>query len=258
MRWPGGRFSWLSPTSGRAAAGVWLRVSLGLGVGVGLVAAAGRAHADSQDPPDVVDALREAVHVAAACPDSGGGLGTSPLRVWCLADGWDSAPAPAVPQTDTVLLGLTVEIQKGDDVGKDLLDKVGLSALAFHPSGKGDADSKPVLVRLATITPSSPDQNTAIGDAVAGLAGVFKGVATQAMVDPDLYDYLQTLPASATYPAESTAHGFLWTGKSTTEVRKVGSFWVTVEKPLSGPQGIWLSIFTDAFHRASPTAAPSP
>lgn len=82
-------------------------------------------------------------------------------------------------------------------------------------------------------------------DGFAAVALVFKGKAEQAELPKDLLDYVSGLPKSASYPVEKGQTGWTLKGASTAELRQVGEFWVAVETPSQGPEGIFVSIFTD-------------
>ncbi len=163
----------------------------------------------------------------------------SPNRVWCIAaNGWAGATAAPLPAGSVALPGLVVTLLSGVPYAEALSKNVFLAGLALHT--EGDATK----AKVTTIIPSSDDENMMIAEAVMGLATVFKQKADSAPLPKDLLDYLATLAGQAEYPVTAQGPGWVWAGASTTEARKIGDYWVTIEIP-EEKNGIWLGIYTD-------------
>jgi hypothetical protein len=101
----------------------------------------------------------------------------SPWRPWCIAaTGWATGKPGELPK-GKVLLGLTIELEDGKDVAKQLSDAVGMSALVI------DADGK---VKVTYVTPSNPDEGKTIATAIFNLSSELKGKTASAQVPKDL------------------------------------------------------------------------
>jgi hypothetical protein len=176
---------------------------------------------------DVATTQLAALHTAAHCDDK-----ASVWRPWCIAADFASGKPAALPKGKT-LVGLTIQLETGKDVGQALSDKVNLVALVIDAKGKA---------KLTDITPSNDSEQQPLAEAVAEVALVFKGKAATAKLSTDLSGYLKTLTGK--YPAKKAAKEWTWKGANPTRLRKVGDVWVAIE---TAPNGIWASIFTDAW-----------
>ena len=178
---------------------------------------------------DDTDTNLAALAKAAKCTDA-----TSPWRPWCIATEW-SKGKPEMPKG--TLLGLTIELgdKLTDATAKSALsNKVSLSALSVT----GDK------VKLTSITPSDPGEEKMIAEAAFNLSAVFKGKSKTAAVNKDLAGFIKGKKGE--YASTKGATGVTWKGANTSELRRVGNFWVLIEHPLKGG-GIWATILTDAW-----------
>jgi len=181
------------------------------------------------------EALLGELAAAARCEDA-----VSPFRPWCIAaTGWDAAAVGTLPSESQVLVGLTIELQEGKSVADALTNEVTFSALALRVDGDG------AFGKITMVKPESDEESKMVGEAVFGVAVVFKRMAAEAAIPANLVEYLATLPAKADYPITKAATGWTWQGASAAELRKAGEFWVVIETPSQGPAGIFVSIFTD-------------
>lgn len=195
----------------------------------------GGEHASPSTADPTTSLLRE-LGAAARCRSQ-----RSPHRVWCIpADGYAGGTAAPIPAGEHSLLGLTIELESGRPVARALTERVSLASLALR------SDGARVAGRIQSITPSNPGEARELGEAVAAIALVFKGLSPRATVSPGLVSYLGSLPARASYPVTAGARGWTIEGASTAELRRVGDHWVAIETPRSG-RGIFVSVFTDRF-----------
>ncbi len=169
----------------------------------------------------------------------------SVFRAWCPASlsRWKTGTAADLGRGERVLIGVTVVLRKGKSVRDALSNKVSVSALAIRHVGKKR------FGLIATVTPNNKSERKMLAEAAFELALVLKGASNSAKLDKNLYGYLVSLPKAAKYPLVKRHHGWFMNATSSTELRRVGQFWVAVERPSSGPKGIFVSVFTDK-HRA--------
>ncbi len=173
--------------------------------------------------------------VAARCSDA-----ASPFRPWCIAaTGWGDATSAPLPGDGSVLVGLTVELEKSKSTLDALTNRVTLSALAFRTEGDKSYG------QITMIKSQSDAESRMAAEAVAGASAVFKGKAQLVTIHVDLAQYLKTLPAKAEYPIAKGKISWAWSGASLAELRKSGDHWITIEKPTQGAPGIFVSLFTD-------------
>jgi hypothetical protein len=177
---------------------------------------------------DVTTDELAALKAAARCADR-----TAPFRPWCVAADFATGAAAELPKRK-VLVGITVELAKGKEAAA-LTDKVSFVALAV------DADGK---VKLTDVKATNERERQMVGEAVMGVAMLFKGKATTAKMPTDLAGYLKTLKGS--YPTTKVGKDWTWTGASSSRMRKVGEAWVIVETP-KGDQGIFATVLTEAW-----------
>lgn len=197
-----------------------------MGLVVVCVATLGVAHAEKPDP--IALSLGN-LATAAKCADK-----ASPYRPWCIAtDALKKGTAPALPKK--ALVGMTVELEDGKDVADALTNKVTFVALAI------DADGK---VKLTDVKPESADEQKAVAEAVFNTAAVFKGKAKTAKLPAELSGFVKTLKGA--YATTKSGNAWTWKGKATSQLRKVGAFWVILERPDAG-NGLWATILTDAW-----------
>jgi hypothetical protein len=163
---------------------------------------------------------------AANCTDK-----ASPWRPWCIALDWGTGK---VEQPKGTLIGLTVELEDNTDFKAALSSKVTMVALAIT----GDK------AKLVDIKPTEKGEDVTIGKAVAAVAMVFKGKDKTAILPKDLAGYIAT--RTGDYKMTKGVTELSWQGKSTARLRKVGAFWVMIERPAAG-NGIWVTILTDAW-----------
>jgi hypothetical protein len=191
----------------------------------GLLVLGGTARADKVDP---IAAGLTKLGTAAKCTDK-----ASPWRPWCIATDFAKGTAAALPKK--ALVGMTVELEDGKDFADALSQKVTFVALAIDKDGK---------VKLTDVKPESPEETKSVGEAVFNAAAVFKGKATTAKLPAELSGYVKTLKGA--YATKKEGGSWMWKGKSTSQLRKVGNFWVIIERPDAG-NGIWATILTDAW-----------
>ena len=60
-----------------------------------------------------------------------------------------------------------------------------------------------------------------------------------------LFNYISSRAAAASYPVARTAQGWQLGGGSMADIRRVGPVWVAIEVPRNNPAGLYLSIFID-------------
>jgi hypothetical protein len=184
--------------------------------------------ADARAETDPVAEPLAALGKAANCEDK-----ASPWRPWCIAvDGWKNGKPDALP-AGKVLLGLTIELENGKDVGAALNDHVSLSALAVSKEGR---------VKLTNVKPENKDEADATAEAVFNLATTFKGKTDVAKVPKVLADYLGGLQGK--YTVAKGKQEWTWKGESAGRARKGGSTWIVIEQP-DKANGFWLTILTD-------------
>ena len=178
---------------------------------------------------DVVGRELTRLGKAAKCADK-----TSPWRPWCIAVDFRKGTAAELPKGKT-LLGLTIAIGYDKDDGAALSDRVSLSVLAVGATGK---------VKETAITPSTAEEEKPIAEAVFNVAAVFKDRAKTAKVPNDLAGYIKTITPA--YETTKSGDEWTWKGKTYSEARKVGAYWVVVEHA-DPDDGLFISIFTDAW-----------
>jgi hypothetical protein len=157
---------------------------------------------------------------------------SSPWRPWCVAAAYDSGTAAPLP-TGKVLVGLSVRLDPGKDVAEELHATTQLSAWAVGDDGR---------VSVTAILPSTPDENREIFMAVPAIAAVLKGVARTAELPADIAQYLATLRGS--HPATRAGSEWTWGGVEPARARKVGAYWVVLERAGSR---IDATVLTDAW-----------
>ncbi len=182
------------------------------------------ARADDKVITDELASLK----AAAKCEDA-----ASPWRPWCIATQFATGAAGELPK-GKILVGLTVELEKGKEV-QALTDRVSFVALVVGSDGK---------VKLASVTPSNPEEQKMMAAAVMGVAVVFKGKATSAKIPADLARYLKSLKGE--YAPTKAGAEWTWAGASASHLRKVGASWVVIEVPKAG-NGVFATILTDAW-----------
>jgi hypothetical protein len=182
-------------------------------------------HAIAKDDP-TTSALA-LLKQAARCDDK-----TSPWRPWCIATEWSNGSNQMPAKT---LVGITIELEDGKDVKQALRDRVSFSALAVGADGK---------VKLTFITPTAKGEDVMLADALMQVSAVFKGKAKTARLPNSLAGHLGGM--KGTYKPEKTKIGWTWQGASAAEIRKVGNFWVVIERPAKG-NGIFATVLTDAW-----------
>ena len=184
------------------------------------------ARAEKPDP--IAQSLGQ-LATGAKCSDK-----ASPYRPWCIAtEALKTGTAPALPKK--ALVGMTVELEDGKDVADALTNKVTFVALAI------DADGK---VKLTDVKPESAAEQKSVGEAVFAAAAVFKGKAKTAKLPAELSGYVKTLKGA--YATKKVGNAWTWKGKAESQLRKVGAFWVILERPDAG-NGLWATILTDAW-----------
>jgi hypothetical protein len=189
----------------------------------------------NDEPSDPIAAQLTALAAAANCDDP-----NSLMRVWCIATtGWATGDASALPEGDTVMAGVTVELEQGKSIEDALIEKVSFSALALH----GDGDKR--MAKITKVIPENEAEAKTTMEAVIAVTLVFKDKAPVAKLPADIVGYLETLPAQASYEITKRERGWTWEGASSAELRKVGEHWVAIETPTGGPSGIFVTIFTD-------------
>lgn len=155
----------------------------------------------------------------------------SPWRPWCIATEWSTGKAELPKGT---LVGLTVELADKADFKTALSDKVTMVALAIT----GDK------AKLVDIKPTEKGEDVMIAKAVMAVAVVFKGKAPKATLPKDLAGYIKGRKGE--YKMTKGATEISWAGASAAQLRKVGAYWVVIEKPAKG-NGIFATILTDAW-----------
>lgn len=178
---------------------------------------------------DVRDVMLGKLAEAAKCSDK-----ASPWRSWCIATQWSTGKAGELPK-GKVLVGTTIQLEDGYDVGKALSERVSFVALAIDASGK---------VKLTDVKPESADEQKAVAEAIFNTAAVLKGKAKTAKLPKQLAGYLRTLKGS--YDVNVTSGAWTWQGASRSQLRRVGDFWVVIEKPAKG-NGVFATVLTDAW-----------
>jgi hypothetical protein len=132
----------------------------------------------------------------------------SPLRPWCIA----------------------VDFAKGTAI-----NKVTFVAIAIGKDAK---------VKLTDVKATSADETKAVMEAVGAAAMVFKGKAEIAKLPKELSDYVKTLQGA--YKTKKEKGAIVWKGANSSQLRKVGKFYVVIETASRG-NGVWVSILTDAW-----------
>ncbi len=196
----------------------------------GVIGLASTAHADSSADP-VADPVKDGLarlSIGAKCIDK-----ASPWRPWCIAVNWNKGAAGALPTKS--LVGITVELEDGKDVAEALSQKVTFVALAVDKDGK---------VRLTDVKPGNDAEVTTVGEAVFAAASVFKDKTKTAKLPAELSAYVKTLKGA--YATKKANNAWSWTGKSTSQLRKVGKFYVVIERA-EAQNGIWATVLTDSW-----------
>ncbi len=188
-----------------------------------VAALGGVARADKADP---LAATLTKLAAAAKCSDA-----ASPMRPWCIAADFGKGTAPALPRKS--LVGMTVELEDGKDVHDALINNVTFVAIAIDKDGK---------VKLTDVKATSPEETQAVMESVAAAAMVFKGKADTAKLPKELSDYVKTLKGA--YKTKKEKGSIAWKGANASQLRKVGTFYVAIEK---ADNGIWASILTDSW-----------
>jgi hypothetical protein len=130
---------------------------------------------------------------------------------------------------------------RADQEIEDLLaGQPSLSALAL---GGGKA-----LITDATVHNAA--EHRVVAMAMVELAKVLKGESARASVAPTIAEWAASLPASVKHPITKAGAEWVVRGDAEARVRKVGDAWVIVEIPPDGPEGIYVSIYTDKFSAA--------
>jgi hypothetical protein len=162
-------------------------------------------------------------------------------RVWCVAvDKWDKGTVADLPTAP--LVGVSFGV-RADLPVEDLL--AGEATLAVF-AVKKDAD-KPPLGVITDLRPENAAEKRIIGDGMAAVAKTIKGDEPAAKLDPALHKLVQAVSGAATHPVVKGDTAWQMTGQSDTFVRRAGDVWIAVEVPKEGPEGIFVSIFTDRY-----------
>jgi hypothetical protein len=198
------------------------------GVIVGFLVVGGVARADKADKADPIAASLTKLAEAAKCS-----MKASPWRPWCIAT--DFAKGTAAPLPTKALVGMTVELEDGKDMTEALSQKVTFVALAIDKDGK---------VKLTDVKPENADESVTVGEAVIAATQVFKAREKTAKLPRTISTFVKTLKGA--YATKKVAGSWTWEGKSTSQLRKVGTFWVIIERPAAA-NGIWATILTDAW-----------
>ncbi len=90
-----------------------------------------------------------------------------------------------------------------------------------------------------------------ITDAIGEVANVLHGKGASVTLAAPLYKYVTGLPGQVKYPLARAGAEWRFTGQSDARLRKLGAFWVVVELPHDGPEGIFVSIYTDKLTAAA-------
>lgn len=191
----------------------------------GAVGLASVAHADKADP---VKTGLTRLAAGAKCTDK-----ASPWRPWCIAADWSKGAAGSLPTKS--LVGMTIEIEEGKDIAEALSQKVTFVALAIDEGGK---------VKLTDVKPGNEAEVTTVGEAVFAATSVFKDKAKVAKLPAELASYVRAL--KGTYATKKVGNAWAWTGKSTSQLRKVGKFYVVIERA-EAETGIWATILTESW-----------
>ena len=192
---------------------------------IGIVGLGGVARAEKVDP---LTAALTKLGDAAKCSDA-----ASLFRPWCIAVDFPKGTVPALPRK--ALVGMTVELEDGKDFHDALINRVTFVAIAVDKDGK---------VKLTDVKPTSADETKAMMEAVGAAALVFKGKAETAKLPKELSDYVKTLKGA--YKTKKENGSITWKGANSSQLRKVGKFYVVIEKADKG-NGIWASILTDTW-----------
>lgn len=181
------------------------------------------------EKPDPIAQSLGTLAAGAKCSDK-----ASPLRPWCIAtEALTKGTASSLPKK--ALVGMTVELEDGKDVAEALSTKVTFVVLAVEADGK---------VKLTDVKPDGADEEKAVAEAVFNTAGVFKGKTKTAKLPAALSSYVKTLKGA--YATKKVGNAWTWKGKSESQLRKVGAFWVILERP-EAQNGLWATILTDAW-----------
>jgi hypothetical protein len=165
----------------------------------------------------------------------------SPHRLWCLADGYATAPAGELPGGEKAVVGLSIGLSEDFPAEQSLSNNVSLSALGISGGGSRKA-------WISSIKPNTPGEQKDVGEAVFNVAAVLKDKAAPASLAPTLFNYVRSLPGKAKYPLARGKKGWVIQGPAAADVRRVGAYWVAVELPAARPiKGVYLSIFTDKY-----------
>lgn len=200
-------------------------------------------------PPDPAAATLAKVADEAGCAsplkpgfhEEASGLGRERLRRWCAAaEGWAKGIAAELPPSPAVWFGVAVALPVGDVTAPRLSGKAGLTALVVT----GEGSERRVSIRA--ITPDNPDEAALIERTVEGLSPILAGAVGTAAVPGPLAEFarsLATRPTRALTKGPQGWHAAAEGGVLAAELRRVGPWWVTVER--DGEKGIWLGVYTD-------------
>jgi hypothetical protein len=169
---------------------------------------------------------------AAKCTDP-----ASPLRAWCIAADFRKGVAAPLPKRN--LIGISLNVPAGVDVTTALRGGVTLAALAIT------RDGKVAKLTLTDVAPKTDDEGTARDAALAMTTLLFNGEAKKTYLPAAVVKHLEAL--SGKYEAAKGATGWTWQGAAASELRKVGAYWVLVER---APKGMYATILTDQWTTA--------
>ncbi len=166
----------------------------------------------------------------------------SPFRPWCIVtNGWKRGQAsPLLPKgKQKVFVGFAVPIKTGAAVN---FNRLKLAALVVRKDG-----SK-YFATIITVTPDNDKERKVMAQAVFDLALVFKGRSKAAKIDSKLLGFLRGRASKASYVLTKTAKSWSLAGKINAQIRKVGPYWVALER---APKGVFVNLFTDRFVASS-------
>jgi hypothetical protein len=201
-------------------------------------APAGSVAATDEVPGDSEIAVRLLKKLsAAACASP-----ASPHRVWCIADGYASAPAGELPGGTSSLVGLSIGLSDDFPAEQSLTNNVTFSAVGLNRTGSG------AMGWISTVRPNSPGEQKDTAEAIAGVSAIFKEKAPSVSLAPTLFNYVRSLGGKAKYPVAKGKKGWVIQSPAVSELRRVGAYWVAVELPAARPiKGVYVSIFTDKY-----------